>query len=617
MQKIGILNSSNNVTITNSHFAVNQGADPNATFRFLYESQAKYAGGGHQDPSTCLEGTRTTALEEIDKWKRKTFQEENPKMIWVTGSAGSGKTAIAQTVYESFKAEGLLIVQTSFFRSTGCTDPRYLSLSIAYQLAVANSLLRESIEAVVQADLSVVDAPFDMQLRRLVLEPISEATTQLPMVYIIIDGLDECGVEDQQIQIIQLIQAIVTEQHLPIRFLIASRPESWIRTTLSSPTAPSLSTVVLDCNKEVDNDIQLYYETEFKKIRNDPRHNHSITSTHSSWPSTDDMKQLVRWSSGQFIYAKTVTRFVGEPGHSPFCRLEEIVLRPNSELTKSQSSFKLDPLDALYSQILSCAVDWNLTSNVLGALQIMLLESRIMMRELLSIMEVILGLKSGGTYLALRNLHALVFVPPSLASEREGITNDEYRAKLFDQSKHIRFYHKSFTDFLHHPQRAGKYYIDETKMRQMMAIGCLEVLRGVKMNPPTRLYSMAWLYAHRNWNFHCTESGLQGNHEFLCKLDQFSFTSWYFRSPKFNCQQWKRLTPFRQLEKWSDTLEEIQNIHNTLEAVGLGRLFTQYYPASHTWDWFKAQSDTGLQDFPKLRLKLWILHKLADEDGAI
>lgn len=591
MQKIGILNGSNNVTISNSHFAVNQGADPNASesellawpdfklkrwfsylaFRFLYESQAKYAGGGHQDPSTCLEGTRTTALEEIDKWKRKTFQEENPKMIWVTGSAGSGKTAIAQTVYESFKAEGLLIVQTSFFRSTGCTDPRYLSLSIAYQLAVANSLLRESIEAVVQADPSVVDAPFDMQLRRLVLEPISEATTQLPMVYIIIDGLDECGVEDQQIQIIQLIQAIVTEQHLPIRFLIASRPESWIRTTLSSPTAPSLSTVVLDCNKEADNDIQLYYETEFKKIRNDPRHNHSITSTHSPWPSTDDMKQLVRWSSGQFIYAKTVTRFVGEPGHSPICRLEEIVLRPNSELTKSQSSFKLDPLDALYSQILSCAVDWNLTSNVLGALQIMLLESRIMMRELLSIMEVILGLKSGGTYLALRNLHALVFVPPSLASEREGITNDEYRAKLFDQSKHIRFYHKSFTDFLHHPQRAGKYYIDETKMRQMMAIGCLEVLRGVKMNPPTRLYSsessfrlcsfqfldsplpclsVAWLYAHRNWNFHCTESGLQGNHEFLCKLDQFSFTSWYFRSPKFNCQQWKRLTPFRQLEKW-------------------------------------------------------------------
>ncbi|KAF9528329.1 hypothetical protein CPB83DRAFT_342643 [Crepidotus variabilis] len=486
MQKSSMFENSSNVTIVNSHLhmAVNQNMDPSAVLRFLYEAMAKHAGSGHQDPSTCLEGTRTTALEEIDEWKCKTLEEENPVMIWLTGSAGSGKTAIAQTVYERFKAEGLLVVQTSFFRSTGCVNPKYLPLSIAYQLAVANLSLKVFIEAVVQAEPAIVDASIDVQLQRLVLGPIAEVAGHLSMVYVILDGLDECGVEEQQIQIIQLIQAIVTEQHLPIRFLVASRPESWIQTTILLPPATSLLTIFLNQDEEADGDIRLYYETEFSKICNDPRHIHSMTSTPTPWPSTDNIKQLVEWSSGQFIYAKTVTRFVGEPGHSPIRRLE-IVLQPSSELTKSRSP--LDRLDALYTQILSCVVDWDVTCNVLSALS--LYHGYANKREALSIIEVILGLSLGDAYLALRNLHPVVYVPPDLTSVRESMTNEQYMAKLGDQSQYPHFYHKSFTDFLRHPQRAGKYFIDETLAHATLAISSLKVLQSVNINLPTRLFS--------------------------------------------------------------------------------------------------------------------------------
>ncbi|KAF9521483.1 hypothetical protein CPB83DRAFT_900668 [Crepidotus variabilis] len=216
MQKTGFFENSNDVTIVNSHFVVNQGADPSATLRFLYKAIAKYAGNGHQDPSNCLAGTRTTALEEINERKHKTMEEENPEMIWLTGSAGSGKKTIAQTVYEQFKEEGLLVVQILFFCSTGCTNPKYFPLFIAYQLAEANHLFRASIEAVIQASPAVINAPIDVQLRRLVLEPIAETASRLPMVYVILDGLDESGVEEEQIQIIQLIQAIIMGQHLPL-----------------------------------------------------------------------------------------------------------------------------------------------------------------------------------------------------------------------------------------------------------------------------------------------------------------------------------------------------------------------------------------------------------------
>ncbi|KAF9522223.1 hypothetical protein CPB83DRAFT_899820 [Crepidotus variabilis] len=585
---------------------------------------AKYAGSGHQDPSTCLEGTRITALEEINEWKRKTVQEDKADMMWLTGSAGSGKTAIAQTVYERFKTEGLLVVQTAFFRSTGCTNPKFLPLSIAYQLAEANFSLGAFIEAVLQTSPAVVDAPVDVQLRRLVLGPISEAASLLPIVYVILDGLDECGVEDQQIEILQLIQAIITEQHLPIRFLIASRPESWIRTTLSSPSAPPLLTVILNRDEEADSDIRLYYETEFTKMRNDPRHVHSMPSVPSPWPSTDNIEQLVEWASGQFIYAKTVIGFVGEPGHSPIRRLET-VLQPNSESTKSQ--FPLDRLDALYIQILSCVVDWDLTSNVLGALSIH--EAFMEVREALSIIEVLLGQNPGDAYLALRSLHPLVFVPSDLTSERERIPTEEYEGKLFDVSQYPHFFHKSFIDFFHDSKRAGEYFIDEATSNAMMAIGSLKVLQSVNMKPSTRLFSFTWLYAHKSWEFHCIRSGSKENHKLLEELDRFSFISWHFISPSFR-GQWERLGILRRLEIWNDDgLEAIRKIDETLKTFNQGvEPGHGIYYAYDMWDWFKcrtkferflgkSQNDTKFREFPKLRFKLWILHKLADERGHI
>ncbi|KAF9526615.1 hypothetical protein CPB83DRAFT_895957 [Crepidotus variabilis] len=613
MQKISVFDNSSNIAISNSHIsvAVNQSTDSGAALRFLYEATAKYAGSGHQDPSVCLEGTRTTALDEIDEWKRRSRQEHGSALMWVTGSAGSGKTAIAQTVYERFKAEGLLAVEASFFLSTGRTDPKYLFLAIAYQLAMANELLKASIETVLQIDPAVVDAPIEVQLQRLVLGSISKAGVLVPTIYVIIDGLDECGSEDEQIQIIHLIQGVIAKQQLPIRFLIASRPESWIQTTLSSSSAPHLSTVMLDQDKEADNDIRLFYKTEFKKIRGDPRHVHSMASAPSPWPLEYELDLLVRWASAQFIYAKTVTRFVGEPGHSPRRRLDH-VLQPLPELTKSE--YPLDRLDILYSHILSCVADWNLTSIVLGSLSVYTPLKVPVKREVLSIIEVIHGLHTGDAYLTLRNLHALVFVAPDLTSEREGTAYEDYRAILYDQGQFPRFYHKSFTDFLHHSQRAGEYFIDKNESNQKMAIGCLKVLQSVTLNPLTRLFSMTWYYAHTCWDSHCINSGSHGNQKLLGELYCFSFMSWYFLAQ--HDQKWKKLAALRRVERWKDdALYTIQEISRTLG--GLGLYYCTLYYASRMWDWMKTQNDITLLHFPELRFKLCLLHTLADEKGLL
>ncbi|KAF9526621.1 hypothetical protein CPB83DRAFT_857512 [Crepidotus variabilis] len=258
--------------------------------------------------------------------------------MWVTGSAGSGKTAIAQTICERFREKGHCVVESSFFRSTNRTNPKYLFLTIAYQLAVANELLKTFIEAVVQSDPAIVDAALDKQLQWLILDPITQAGNQLPTVFVIFDGLDECEGEAEQIHIIHLIQAIIKDQHLPLRFVVASRPEIWINNAFSLPASPALFTVTLNQNAEANDDIRFFYQYEFTKICKNPEHSHLFGSMLTPWPSNAGLNTLVEQASGQFIYAKTVTRFVGEPGHSPWRRLE-LVLQSHSESKTSVSVY--------------------------------------------------------------------------------------------------------------------------------------------------------------------------------------------------------------------------------------------------------------------------------------
>ena len=66
----------------------------------------------------------------------------------------------------------------------------------------------------------------------------------------------------------------------------------------------------------------------------------------SSWPSLDIVYTLVKKTSGQFIYASTVTKFVASIRHQPADRLDIILgLRaPRNELPFAE-------LDALYMHI--------------------------------------------------------------------------------------------------------------------------------------------------------------------------------------------------------------------------------------------------------------------------
>src|ERR1700733_10551473 len=60
----------------------------------------------------CLEGTRTSFIDDIDHWVNSSDQN-TPRLFLVTGVAGSGKSSLAHTIAQRFDDRGCL--GSSFF----------------------------------------------------------------------------------------------------------------------------------------------------------------------------------------------------------------------------------------------------------------------------------------------------------------------------------------------------------------------------------------------------------------------------------------------------------------------------------------------------------------------
>ncbi|KAF9263195.1 hypothetical protein L218DRAFT_831388, partial [Marasmius fiardii PR-910] len=254
----------------------------------------------------CAEGTREAILEDLFQWAH-TSPSEISGVCWLRGSAGVGKSAIAQTVAERCEGNNLLV---SFFFSK--TDPnrntsKYLVLAIADALMTAHPTLSDSILQVVNSSPAILHMTLEAQFRALVVEPWLKwrYTLMLPSL-VIIDGLDECLKPIEQKEVLSLALFAMRKQ-LPISFLICSRPEPQIREGFNEEgLAWFTKFILLDDDPIVNQDIEAMLCQEFDKIRNSDRCKH-MDFPHP-WPTQADLNTLVKKSSGQFAYPATVIK---------------------------------------------------------------------------------------------------------------------------------------------------------------------------------------------------------------------------------------------------------------------------------------------------------------------
>ena len=139
-------------------------------------------------------------MDEIERW---TEDFDKSPVFWLNGLAGTGKSAIAQTIAERVFADGRL--GASFFCSRGDEDRSNLQLifpTLAFQLAQRYPAFRSSLIPLLQSDPDIVHESLREQMQRLLVEPLRSANIS---TVIVIDALDECRDEEPESAILLVL----------------------------------------------------------------------------------------------------------------------------------------------------------------------------------------------------------------------------------------------------------------------------------------------------------------------------------------------------------------------------------------------------------------------------
>ena len=320
------------------------------------------------DPPKCHKHTREAILDKIMGWVKRRIDTDT-FIMWLYGAAGAGKTAIAQTIAELCEEHKLLLASFFFFRADSLrSDSKQLVATIAYQVAVVIPSVRGLMEAAIDNDPHLLSRSLITQFIGLIIDPLEHLFvfscssvgkhTDLPNLIIIIDGLDEC-MDGTQVQILDMIFAISKRSKFPIIFLVASRPEPEISAAMGDgKTREGVARLPLAADITSRDDIRRFLQDKFNEIRL----THPMRSDlPSSWPSNEDIEALVYKSSGQFIYASTVVKFVSSPRHAPDHRLEIVLdLRPKGK------DLPFAELDSLYRYVLSSTEETTTTVQIVA-----------------------------------------------------------------------------------------------------------------------------------------------------------------------------------------------------------------------------------------------------------
>ncbi|KAF7369141.1 NACHT domain-containing protein [Mycena venus] len=333
--------------------------------------------------------------------------------------------------------------------------------TLAYQLALVNSRLKHAISPKIEENPSILDRSLSTQLRKLILEPCRQSSYRRTLV-IVVDGLDECDGHNIQQEILRSIGTALDEGPLPLRFFVTSRLEPHICEMFTGVLKGIHRPVNIEQSFEA---VQKYLVDEFARIHRD--HRRTMSTVTLPWPSQKIIADLVKKSSGYFIYASTVIKFIDDKNFRPTERLQVIV---GTKKPDSESPFAA--LDELYTQILS------------------MVPNRPRLLKILTIIgwkvdlpfgytDHLLDLDPGDVHLALRGLQSVI----RLKKPEPDREDPDIDPKTYPE---ILVHHASFYDFLQDRTRAGKFYVGDGPH---LTDVCCHILKA-----------LSYMYEDSSWN---------------------------------------------------------------------------------------------------------------------
>jgi hypothetical protein len=414
----------------------------------LYKRVAPYAilnAGGRGDKVRCHPGTREEVIGRIERWRDAQVGPVSP-IFWLSGPAGGGKTAIVQTIAERWKEQAVPQANFFFFRADSSrSNSSPLVATLLHQIILLYPSLRDLVESVFSANPLILDSILEDQLEQLIVTPlraIQQSSASYRPLIILMDGLDECHSENncRQQQILHAFDKLLAAHYCPFRLLVSCRDESQIRTAFNE-ISPPLVLLYLDNEYSPERDIRLFVKDEFTRIRRTHPLAHTLGA---AWPSVDNIEGIVDKSSGQFIYAATVMRFIYGSSASPMLSLQRV---QGAAQLSNKSPFCY--LDAIYAYILSQAEDQETLKDILHA--------QLLIRDALS------G-KQPGQFSFLQNVPLLQVLrlcnPRYTPAMVHSCLADLTSIALYTDGHALVFHHASFPDYLLQQSRSRDYFVD-------------------------------------------------------------------------------------------------------------------------------------------------------------
>lgn len=372
-----------------------------------------------------------------------------------------GKSAIAQSLSESFQDKEQLAASFFFFRGDASrNNGDHLIPTLVSQLVRTFKRIAPFVEDRIHENWDLFTKRYQIQIQELLIEPLLSLKSKGVLVnhprLIVIDGLDECENRDLQCELLRVIASAIPQIPYPLRFLVTTRPEAHITRVFNHDHGLQAITVHqynLSEDPDADTDIHKFLEFEFEEVR---RVHHLGPHLLDAWPGQGAITSLVERSSAHFIYASTVIKYIRSPNHRPDDRLEVVLrLRPPQEGDKPYGQ-----LDSLYGLIFAGVDNHGQLEKICLVLGILHFQSRnigIFSKAHPSI-EDILGMKAGDLLLLCDPILSLVAF----------------------NGNNVRIFHKSLFDYLLDSTRGGHLPFDPSRLHESAATYILKerILRG-------------------------------------------------------------------------------------------------------------------------------------------
>jgi hypothetical protein len=414
-----------------------------------------YVGGaGFNTQKICLEGTRREILDEITSWVN-CAEDVTPRIFWLHGNAGTGKSFISHTIAHRFKKIGRLGSCFCFDRTRMAQerDQRIFS-TIARDLADQDKHMKTTLMDAIRGDTSLKNTmDILQQWKEMILKPAQRLSEEIVgPILIIIDALDESGTEESRKQLLRILAGKTQESHITklpsqFRILVTSRPLPDIYAALHRVGHVRQMSMDGIPHQMTERDILRFIKQELSDVE---EMNHEHTSA------------LMLASDGLFEWARLACEFiksVNEAGATALKRFDDVIA--------SSKGGRVGLLDSMYELTLKSifpeggirprstriALFRSVMAQVIGTAKPLPLGSLTSLRRYF----VNKDFEEGDLDVIIKPLGALL----------RGTTD----------SRPIRPLHASFPEFLTDQKRSGEFFIDLSCIHNELAFACLGVMK--------------------------------------------------------------------------------------------------------------------------------------------